>query len=350
VHVYDAEAYKGMSLFLTADGKSGFALKGNDIVSCFKHPASTAEGFADEALGLATQLGGRTLDAFDTVLPQLYSKSGFRAVARIPWNDEHKPDGWNYDAYKKFKDGRPDVVFMIYDPANAKRYKPGDGRTYGSYDDASRAQHRALDDVAVNTAVTSTKERWYSASPFKGNLAGAMAAAPVAQAQLGPVGEAIAKKYGVVFKNPGVKKDVARIQQKVADRGGVERVTDLARATFLIRTPEQAEAIATELGKHFEVAVEPWRITDVNYADRAIQVRFKGGLIGEVLVMDADMAHAKSPDGGGGHDLYVEQRKLDPVKDAKRWQELHKQQQALYGHVLDNYSRPWKAALGIEGS
>ena len=60
---------------------------------------------------LAVQLGGRRLDAFDTVLPKLYSDTGFRAVARLPFADEHAPPGWNYKTFGACNGGRPDVAF-----------------------------------------------------------------------------------------------------------------------------------------------------------------------------------------------------------------------------------------------
>lgn len=39
-------------------------------------------------------------------------------VARLKWNDDYAPpDGWDYDTFRTFNDGRPpDVVFMAYDP------------------------------------------------------------------------------------------------------------------------------------------------------------------------------------------------------------------------------------------
>jgi hypothetical protein len=196
-----------------------------------------------------------------------------------------------------------------------------------------------------NTGAKQRINEWFSDSPFKGNIHAAMAAAPTAQHELGQVGNAISKSLGVEFKNPGVKTDTKRINEKVELRGGVEKVTDLARATFLVDTPEQADKIAAELGKHVEVAVEDWKVTPVNYADRALQIRFKNGLIGEVQILTPAMAKAKIE----GHKLYMQQRSLDPVKNKAQYDSLGAQQRAIYGAVLDDYSPAWKAALGIGG-
>jgi len=144
VEVKNVSDYVHTRNFITPDNKAGFALKGDDIVSVFKHPDSGAKGFANSALTLATQNGGRRLDAFDTVLPRLYSQNGFRAVARLAWDDKYAPPGWDYQKFGAFNGGRPDVVFMVYDPAHAKAYQPGDGKRVASYDEGVAAQTEAL--------------------------------------------------------------------------------------------------------------------------------------------------------------------------------------------------------------
>lgn len=118
VFVYPTNQYRGMRLFLTESGDSGFALKPDgDIVSVFSAGGS---GNIHSLIALAVQLGGTKLDCFDTILPDLYSVNGFKVVQRFPWDDSQKPDGWDYAQYAKFKNGRPDVVFMQYDPVSFK--------------------------------------------------------------------------------------------------------------------------------------------------------------------------------------------------------------------------------------
>ncbi len=148
VHAYDAKDYAEMRLFLTPDGKSGFALKGDDIVSAFKHPDTPGKGYVNSALALATKLGGRRLDAFDTVLPILYGDNGFKAVARLGWNEDYKPDEWQHETFAKFNGGKPDVVFMVYDPDTAQPYKPGDGVRVEDYDTGSAVQQASLKGIA----------------------------------------------------------------------------------------------------------------------------------------------------------------------------------------------------------
>ena len=75
-----------MRLFLTEDGKVGFALKDagvdgiTDIVSVFNTAGGLHRGVSYAMIRLAVEEGGNTLDAFDTFLPGVYSANGFRAV------------------------------------------------------------------------------------------------------------------------------------------------------------------------------------------------------------------------------------------------------------------------------
>ena len=143
VYVYPAEDYEGMRLFVTKDGMAGFALKGDDIVSAFKSPKSNDRGVAFSMVRMGVALGGRRLDAFDTVLPSIYSVSGFRAIARMRWNDDYAPDDWSKETFKAFNNGEPDVVFMAYDPNRDGVYEPDEGEYTDDYDDAVARQTAA---------------------------------------------------------------------------------------------------------------------------------------------------------------------------------------------------------------
>ena len=146
VAVYAAEEYQAKRLFVTEDATAGFALSADgDIVSVFSAPKS---GNGRAVMALAVQVGGRRLDCFDTALPGYYAAHGFRAVARLAWNDEYAPTGWNKDTFKDFNDGRPDVVFMVYERGYNGEYKAGDGATGGDYDAGLQAQARALQAIA----------------------------------------------------------------------------------------------------------------------------------------------------------------------------------------------------------
>ena len=62
--VHQAHEYDGMRLFLTQDGKAGFALDGDELVSLFSMKGGH-QGLNATALQLAIQQGARRLaDAF----------------------------------------------------------------------------------------------------------------------------------------------------------------------------------------------------------------------------------------------------------------------------------------------
>ncbi|MFV9432203.1 hypothetical protein ACNJ7K_27145 [Rhodococcus aetherivorans] len=136
VYVYDEDEYRQMRLLVTDDGKAGVALKGDEIVSAFAHKDCAHPKAVQSMLSQATARGGRRLDCFDTVLPKLYADAGFVPVARLRWNDDYAPDGWDYDTFRRFNDGRPDVVFMAYDSERVGGdYTPEAGEYVDNYDD-----------------------------------------------------------------------------------------------------------------------------------------------------------------------------------------------------------------------
>jgi len=141
VYVYPQKEYKDMRLFITDDGSAGYALKSSgDVVSAFS--SGTHKGVAQNILLHAVEQGGVKLDAYDTVLPDLYSTMGFRESGRIPWLDEAAPEDWNKAVFRAFNAGEPDVSFMAYsrDPAI-----PVEPRYESSLDAAIDAQDRDVE-------------------------------------------------------------------------------------------------------------------------------------------------------------------------------------------------------------
>lgn len=136
VYVYPEDEYSKMRLFLNSDGTAGVALKGDEIVSVFVQPGSKDKGSGQSLISQAVAQGGKRLDAYDTVLPKIYAKEGFVAVARTPWNDTYAPDGWDKKTYSKFNGGEPDVVFMKYEPDSLDGdYYTTDGVVVSDYDE-----------------------------------------------------------------------------------------------------------------------------------------------------------------------------------------------------------------------
>ena len=93
---------------LKHNGTVGFALTPDgDMQNLFNNGGP--KGAARELIFDGLRSGGKTLDAFDGYLTDLYRQYGFVETGRLKFNDEFAPAGWNID-----RDGRPDVVFMAY--------------------------------------------------------------------------------------------------------------------------------------------------------------------------------------------------------------------------------------------
>jgi hypothetical protein len=202
------------------------------------------------------------------------------------------------------------------------------------------------------------KQNWIAQSPIK-TIDDVKRLANDSQQALGEAGRQIAGKLGIAVKDPGSKvkseKGVKRVIEKAAEPryGSLAAVPDVARISFLIDHPEQSDQILDELAKRFEVAGEPWKLTDVNYADRAANVRLPNGMMGEIQMMEPHMAQAKSPDGGGGHNYYVIAREADPKQgikpDAEKYAAATAKMSEIYGKVLDQLGPDWKALFGKGG-
>jgi hypothetical protein len=144
VYVYPVEDYQGMKLFLSESGKSGFAVKSDgDIVSVFSMEKGSGRGVMEAAIAA----GGKKLDAFDTILPKFYGTHGFVEAARIPWNDEYSPEGWDKQTFQEFNNGEPDVVMMVLDPKFEGEYTPRTDIYATDYDTAVGMQNALLQQV-----------------------------------------------------------------------------------------------------------------------------------------------------------------------------------------------------------
>jgi hypothetical protein len=173
VTVNPAAHYKTHRMFLTPDNSAGYAVSPEgEIVSGFKHPASPYKNVGKHIIEHATLVTGAThLNAYDTVLPHLYAQAQFKAVSRIPWNEEYKPEGWNPN------DGTPDVVFMSRNiTGSAKPYKKTQGKVGEDYDEelakaaqvGARSKSKREQEVQKLRDAAGLKEGQYSTKNRKG--------------------------------------------------------------------------------------------------------------------------------------------------------------------------------------
>ena len=112
VDVYDNyDGYKLIALYYGKENSTCAISKTGEIVSVTKsenYPSDKIEKLFEVAI----RNGGKWLNGFDTVLPSIYKKYGFKTVARLAFNCEFAPKNWDYDLFRKYNDGKPDVVFM----------------------------------------------------------------------------------------------------------------------------------------------------------------------------------------------------------------------------------------------
>ena len=126
VDLHTPEEYEKMKVrLLSEDGKSGIAVEEDgNIVNLFSTNSST--NGASHALFLAAlENGGQKGDNFGRILTDLYTQMGAIPVARVKFNDEFAPDGWNYE-----QDGRPDIIFWMHNGESASEV----AKKIGSYE------------------------------------------------------------------------------------------------------------------------------------------------------------------------------------------------------------------------
>tara|TARA_R110000744_G_scaffold98093_1_gene189506 strand:+ start:13586 stop:19444 length:5859 start_codon:yes stop_codon:yes gene_type:complete len=115
---------EGGTLLITKDGMMGGYIKADGYMGgLFSHP--DAGGGATKAFVAQIQkYGGTHAESYATYLEPLYAKLGWKPVARIKFNVEYAPKGWN--AKDSVLRGKPDVVFYSYEPNMA--HTAGKGR------------------------------------------------------------------------------------------------------------------------------------------------------------------------------------------------------------------------------
>ncbi len=142
VDIKSPQDYSGYELLMAGDGLAMASISPDGELGSVVRGVNGTSRDVDAVIRAAIATGKvKWLNGFDTILPSLYNDYGFEAVARIAFVDEYRPDGWNYETYAKFNNGRPDVVFMALVGANPVPYE-NNGKhipMLATYDDAVRA-------------------------------------------------------------------------------------------------------------------------------------------------------------------------------------------------------------------
>ena len=121
-------ASEGGKLFITEDGSAGAYVKADGYMGgMFKSPDSELKGVSNPLQKARVENGGKYFDAYGTELEDIYVKNGFKPVARVKFNPEYAPEGW--DAENSPLKNQPDLVFFARGKGNV-----GDGKYVADYD------------------------------------------------------------------------------------------------------------------------------------------------------------------------------------------------------------------------
>ena len=145
---YDEVASEGGKFLRAADNKVLALLKpSGEMVSLVKDATVKAKGAAQAMISKMKDMGGLFMDNYDIYLTPIYEKAGYKVVARVPFDEQYAPEGWNeQDSPLKNK---PDVVFMVRNDI------PAQEQSFTNYDDAQNYV-KGIVDSAVSSGIAKT--------------------------------------------------------------------------------------------------------------------------------------------------------------------------------------------------
>lgn len=271
VHQYtDDEYFNDMRRFLSADKKSGYAIKADgDLVSVFNVGES---GLGDEMVRDAVARGATKLDAFDQdgFLTRFYSRHGFKEVGRDTWDPKYKPEGWD-----EAVSGTPDVVYMELNPAAKPPTLPP---LAAKYDAPPLVKPKPRpEDLVEETG-------WYS-TQTRGSIGDALMEAPVA----GAVPRAARAALGAISPRAAIRRLSPRMERMVDELrvklGGktARLVEDIERKLLNPRTTAAESLIS---GGHPRLRSASTIDEAIEEADTMVRQVLEGGIGGDISAAD----------------------------------------------------------------
>lgn len=173
-------------------------------------------------------------------------------------------------------------------------------------------------------------------------------------------GKDLATKYGANVTDINLKSEGSILRKVNSEEGGdLTKIKDAVRNTVVHENTDQIKEIINDLkndGRFLRAKSQNHETDPLGYSGNIVNVRLSNGQIGEIQVNTPKMIYAKEkPDdairtlgkakydqirkqvgleGGKGHSIYEEYRKLDPMKDGKRMRELEKESKNYYKNFL----------------
>jgi len=155
---------KGGRLLITKDGKVGMMVYADgNAGGGFKNTSAEGKNLLKPLLLTSIKLGARYADAYDTFLPEYYSKFGFKPYKRIKFNPEYAEAGWENTILKS----KPDIVVLYWDGGSRENI----GKNYGKFPEYNKSDGEYTDDYegAIKEArnISIAKEPTASLIPSK---------------------------------------------------------------------------------------------------------------------------------------------------------------------------------------
>lgn len=125
VDEHTAEELKTFKTFLSSDKMTGVAVMPDGNITCvFKNSELKTRGVVNDLILTARENGGTKMDCYGMGLVNMYEKTGYKAVARIPFNPEYATD-------ELLKQTAPDVyVLMKTEDSTAEVVKKIKNKSY----------------------------------------------------------------------------------------------------------------------------------------------------------------------------------------------------------------------------
>lgn len=198
---------KGGRFLITKDGKAGMMIEADgNTGSGFAHKdIPEGQNTLKPLLLTAIKLGARYTDAYDTYLPNYYSKFGFKVLNRIPFNKEFADKGWE----KTILSQEPDVVTMYWDGGDRSKIE----KNYGSFPKYEKNNGKVINDYdkAIEETKNKSNEIEEFASLVPPKIDKTKSETPKSKQQLSDKGEEFKKEMQGFFdrnKDTGKEEDV----------------------------------------------------------------------------------------------------------------------------------------------
>lgn len=198
-----------------------------------------------------------------------------------------------------------------------KQYNPNQPRVPkgnpdgGRWTDGDAGEGDAANDNQVLEMTKDAKRQMVEANKGK-TIEEMRAEAEENQARLRKIGAEIEKAAGVDFDEPpkGFEvKTISSATRKINDEGydGPHALTDWSRASFVVDSPAEAEAVLASLSEHGTIYDKGWKqIEEYGYLDRKVYMVHPNNGVSEIQITPRGVYQYKM---GQGHQLYEIARK-----------------------------------------